>query len=112
MRKLPVGTSHIRYVFRQYRKNARKRGIPFDISITEFRHLAAMNCTYCGEPPRMRKWERSAIPINGIDRVDSSIGYEMKNCVTACSNCNKLKSNKPLDEFLELVRRIYVHQKV
>ena len=112
MRKLPVGTSHIRYVYRMYRKNAKRRGIQFDISIAEFRQLAVLNCTYCGEPPRMRKWVHQSIPINGIDRVDSSIGYEMKNCVTACSDCNKLKSNKPRDEFMELIGRIYVHQKV
>jgi len=60
----------------------------------------------------MRYFALQAIPINGIDRVDSSIGYEMKNCVTACADCNKLKSNRPLGEFLELVRRIYVHQEV
>ena len=112
MGKLPVGTSHVRYVFRQYRRNAKKRGIPFNISIDDFRALATMNCTYCGEPPRMRYFALQAIPINGIDRVDSSIGYEMKNCVTACSDCNKLKSNKPRDEFMALIGRIYVHQKV
>lgn len=37
--------------------------------------------------------------INGIDRVDSSIGYTIQNSVPCCKICNYAKHNLTLEEF-------------
>jgi len=38
---------------------------------------------------------------NGLDRVDSSIGYIESNLQTCCGNCNCMKSNYALNIFLD-----------
>ena len=111
MNKLPLGTSHIRYVFRAYRKNAKQRGIPFALSMAEFRSIVVLNCIYCGAAPKIGfSLSRVPIPLNGIDRVDSQLGYSPDNCVPACTSCNKLKSNRSREDFLNHIRKIYGHQ--
>ena len=43
---------------------------------------------------------------NGIDRVDSKIGYVEGNIVPCCEKCNFMKSNLEVDVFLEHVHKI------
>jgi len=47
--------------------------------------------------------------FNGIDRVDSEIGYVPENVVTACKYCNIAKRDMTKDQFLDLVARIATH---
>jgi len=54
-------------------------------------------CTYCGIPEEKIHLLKS---INGytskklgIDRIDSSLGYESGNICLCCINCNRIKSN-------------------
>ena len=109
MGKLPLGTSHIRYTYRVYRKNASKRGIPFALSMKEYRAIVVLNCHYCGSSPKVGYHQLTPVPLNGVDRVDPDLGYTPENCVPACSTCNKLKSNRPVEDFLQHIRRIYEH---
>lgn len=44
-----------------------------------------------------------------IDRVDSSIGYIVSNCVACCSQCNYAKRTAPAEQFLQWVKRVYEH---
>ena len=50
-----------------------------------------------------------------IDRKASSLGYDIENCVLACSVCNMAKSDKfSYDEFKEMgevIRRIWQNRK-
>lgn len=47
--------------------------------------------------------------VNGIDRVDSKIGYYIDNCVTCCTMCNYMKQAHSKESFLEQVKKIYNH---
>lgn len=38
---------------------------------------------------------------NGIDRIDSTIGYLKNNCVSCCSKCNYMKMRLDKKEFIE-----------
>lgn len=62
------------------------------------------DCSYCGKPSG---WPNGR---NGIDRVDSSVGYYPQNCVPCCKQCNRGKSNQSKKEFYEWVDRIYLHK--
>jgi len=64
-----------------YRCGAKKRGHSFDLTIDEFTSFWQKPCSYCG----------GSIATVGIDRVDSSVGYQINNCVPCCSRCNKMK---------------------
>ncbi len=46
--------------------------------------------------------------MNGIDRVDNAIGYELSNCVPCCTICNRMKSNHQQEEFIQRSNRISI----
>lgn len=73
--------------------------------------LVTSNCHYCGSEPLNKYVHRGFIFMsNGIDRVDSSIGYIKENCVTCCKHCNWAKREQSLDEFLGWVEKISQYQ--
>lgn len=98
--------------YHAYKNGALQRDLAFRISLDEFNVLIRGNCHYCGSTPSM------AIPIkyiknchyNGIDRVDSSLGYESGNCVSCCSTCNYAKRKMSKDKFLEWVKKVFLYQ--
>ena len=47
---------------------------------------------------------------NGIDRVDSSLGYINENCVSCCRTCNYAKLEMNIKDFLDWVQRISKYQ--
>lgn len=82
--------------FRAYKVNAIKRNIEFSLSFNQFLTFWDSQCHYCG----------TKIEGVGVDRVDSSIGYEIKNCVPCCKTCNYMKLNLSLSDFLSHIQKI------
>ncbi|GAQ90994.1 hypothetical protein KFL_007120010, partial [Klebsormidium nitens] len=82
-----------------YQCSARKRGIPFELSPSDFQEKLAGDCYICGKA-------NSATHNNGLDRVDSSLGYTFDNVRTACGDCNYMKADTGIDKFLEQVVKI------
>ena len=80
-----------------YKKNAKKRNLEFNLTREEFYNLTSKPCEYCGDIQ----------DYNGIDRIDSSKGYETSNCVPCCEICNKMKLNYSKKDFLYQVQKIY-----
>ena len=72
--------------YRTYKKAAKQRDIEFNLTIEEFNIFWQKDCHYCGDP----------ILTIGVDRVDSSEGYTLINCVPCCTICNKIKLNHNL----------------
>ena len=69
------------------------------ISKETFEKLSASPCHYCGVPGP-----------NGIDRIDSSKGYEPANCVPACKHCNYVKGNLSMEDFQAWTQRFVTYQ--
>ena len=91
-----------------YRRNARNRNLAYDIDITLLWVLITSPCLYCGSPPSLvakTSGGRSML-IGGIDRLDSSIGYSIENCVPCCKMCNSAKGNMTLLEFSTYIYRL------
>lgn len=105
-KKFPVSVSVIRALYREYQKNAKKRGVLFRLTKKQFRELTAGSCTYCGCPPSKTKSNHS---YNGVDRIDSSKGYTIDNCVSCCYRCNVMKSNLTTRDFVDHIRRVFRH---
>ena len=120
---------HLQFV--QYKRHAKERDLEFDISFDFFKKICSMKCTYCGSDPRpynlyykrdgtkrIKKGRftteeariRAWININGIDRVDSDIGYEESNCVPCCSICNTMKMDHSQEKFLDHIKKILEYQ--
>lgn len=117
-----VGTCHassidvhlrlLHQVYATYKCSAKKHGRIFEIEISEFRDMASKDCHYCGKSPSNRQYRmyggrKVEYTYSGLDRVDSSLGYFMRNLVPCCGECNKAKNNLPLTDFYAMVKRIY-----
>lgn len=82
----------------RYKKGARIRNLSFDLEKEEFDKLIQEKCYYCGE--------KEDLLLNGIDRVDSCVGYKENNCVSCCRYCNYLKNKLSLDDFFGKIKHI------
>lgn len=107
---LPNYQSHVNIIYNNYRRSAKDRNLTFNLTKEEFREIIEQDCSYCGAKPRVRHTIKSLYgeySSNGVDRVDSSIGYEKDNCVPCCSMCNMAKSNHSKEDFLNWIKRVY-----
>lgn len=91
-----------------YKSNARKRGVSFDLTYTQFETLVDGECYFCGDigGNTLRKRGYNDYSYNGIDRVDNSVGYLPSNCISCCSWCNRAKNNGTLANFVDKCKKI------
>lgn len=101
------------YIWQSYKKGAKDRGLSFNLSKDQFRTLTQGKCYYCGRMPSQKRVARKdriqGFIYNGIDRMDSTIGYKLSNCVSCCRFCNIAKGKRSSEEFLSLIKKIYEH---
>jgi hypothetical protein len=93
--------------FARYKKSAERIGVEFNLSGEDVDALTKGNCSYCGISPHRKTGSRI---LNGIDRVDSSLGYLTDNVVACCWECNRAKADLSVEDFLSNIRRIVNHQ--
>lgn len=108
--KLPEGYSGKIYFYNIYKNGAKSRNLEFKLEKNEFIDIIGKNCTYCNTSPRQYSLGNSCsykLICNGVDRVDSNIGYLINNCVPCCSVCNVMKSNLSEEEFTNHIKQIH-----
>lgn len=91
-----------------YRTNAAKRGFDFHLTMNEAISLMEGPCHYCGalNAGKVKK-HKQEWPCNGIDRIDSTAGYTLDNCVSCCKKCNNAKSSMPIHAFRQWIRDVH-----
>ena len=109
-------------LFLRIKHQAKAKNIEFALTKEELYNLAVGKCFYCDCEPYLwvfpvvkiggRKGKSGynkdrGLKYNGIDRVDSSIGYFLPNCVTACSRCNFAKNDMSINDFKEWIKTVY-----
>lgn len=109
---------------RQWRnlcRGAEDRGLSNTLTYEDFVDIVQRDCYCCGCAPydkhyaysRRRKTRGLEFDVyavfNGVDRIDSSIGYTHENVRSCCYTCNRMKTDFELTEFLDKVRQIYEH---
>lgn len=110
--------------FGRYKQGAIKRGLEFSITFDVFLEIANKNCYYCNSKPSncydlkhskgpLKGESRAGKPFihNGIDRIDSNLGYNQNNCVPCCKKCNIAKSNMGEVEFYDWIGKVFNHCK-
>jgi hypothetical protein len=81
-----------------YRSSAHSKRLEFQLTLDDYQNLVTQVCYYCGIiQPR---------GFNGIDRLDSTKGYVLTNCVSCCQMCNMMKNTLSIDVFLRRVEHI------
>lgn len=86
-------------IWNHYVKGAKKRGISFELSKTQFEALIVQPCFYCTS---FREGE-----VNGIDRLDNHNGYMEGNVVPCCEPCNQAKGAQHPQEFVDKLLAIH-----
>lgn len=66
------------------------------ISLDEFTKIVQRSCTYCGGENITK----------GIDRVDNKEGYTVENSKSCCKQCNYMKNNLTVENFLNHIKKI------
>lgn len=72
-----------------YKKSAVARGYSWNLTKSAAQNMFLQDCYFCGAKPTemtVKHYATTAF-VNGIDRVDNSIGYEPSNCVPCCKTC-------------------------
>jgi len=103
------GVGALNALMSEYKHNAKRRNIDWNLERKYFKEIVEKNCFYCGEKPKPWKTIKNTTHTiaNGIDRVDSDLGYCVENCVACCSKCNAMKNKWSNKDFLDHVKRIY-----
>lgn len=106
-----LGVAAKSYRLRVYKKKARIRKLPFKLSNKKFFELTQESCHYCGINPYRSSMTKGNhfygdFIYNGIDRIDSTKGYTINNCVPCCSMCNKGKCDSSYKEFIHHLDQI------
>lgn len=85
--------------FKHLCAGAKARGILVGINQQQHEVLLALPCHWCG----------GALNKTGsaLDRLDSHQGYVIGNVVPCCGDCNRAKGDLTVEEFKNLIRRIY-----
>lgn len=87
--------------------SANYRNISFDKNDIEIlKNMLVQECAYCGFQPS------DIENLNGLDRVDSNLGYSASNTVSCCATCNAMKGCIDVDVFIDNVRRIINHRHI
>lgn len=88
--------------FGDYLYRAVKKGLPFHMSKEAFETLRSQPCHYCHRPYTSQH-------KNGVDRVNNEQGYVEGNCVSCCGECNQMKGDMSIEDFVNTCRRVSEH---
>lgn len=101
--------SVINSMFYNYKRSAKERNIEWNLTLDEFIKIIHKDCYYCGSAPLERRKQNGVSAVNSIDRIDSSKGYSIDNCVPCCSVCNYMKLDYNIQFFYNHISKIYNH---
>lgn len=105
---LPKGHAARNMLLKSYQTNAKKRNLSFSLTDDQFFTITKQLCNYCGvSPETVYKSKSSNYIYNGIDRVNSNLGYELDNVVPCCKRCNQAKNDMTEEEFTKWISRVY-----
>lgn len=107
-------TQHQQMFRRLILDRCKKHNIEVSITVDDYTKIINQNCFYCGDAPKettrfaTRKYVNTEpVFANGVDRIDSSVGYTLNNCIPCCTSCNYAKHQLTQKEFFDKIIKIY-----
>lgn len=87
----------IKQLYNSLKNSAKKRGIPFSLTLTDLNNLTfPVTCPILGIPIKFNnKQQDDSI---SIDRIDSSLGYQIDNIIVISWKANRLKSDASISD--------------
>lgn len=102
----PIKEKEIYKKYKQCRRSAERRNLQFELTREDYELMIHEPCTYCGNEI---KYIDDTVLLNGVDRIDSTLGYVEGNCVPCCLKCNRAKNAMTKEEFITWVKKTYEH---
>lgn len=103
----------VRVTLGNLRAGAKARGLGWELTDEHAERLVLSKCHYCGiaggNRVRRRGKHETSFAINGIDRMENSLGYVPANVVPCCGQCNMAKQSTPYAAFVEWLNRAGNH---
>lgn len=95
-------------ILKNIKSGAASRNLAFELTREQVENLIQQPCTYCGIPHSKVDYnvDGSELKTNGIDRINSELGYTFENCVPCCRRCNFAKNDMTVAEFIDLCNRV------
>ena len=113
-KKLPENRGVINQIILGYKRHARDRNLCWKLDYEQVKEIILSQCYYCGTERsniKITKNCKNGFAYNGIDRIDSSKGYEIDNVVPCCKICNVAKLNMSQKEFVLWIQKAAKHTK-
>lgn len=86
---------NIKSKYLSYKKRCKNKGMDFRLSLWKFEYYINKPCFICKKDN-----------AGGLDRIDNTIGYTERNVAPCCFDCNRMKSNKTKEQFMEYLYRL------
>lgn len=106
----PKANGALTLLFASYKSASKRRRIEFELTLSEFEYIVAQPCYYTGRVPstahKTFNGPLRKIVFNGIDRLDSTRGYVVGNCVPCCWEINRAKNNLDFESFIFLCNEV------
>ncbi len=90
------GLDRARWILTDSKHSDKRNGRTCDLTKEIIEALIVTGCAYCGDTNTMI----------GLDRKDNSKGHTVDNVTPACTRCNMIRRDMPLDAWLLLVPMI------
>lgn len=84
--------------YRHYKYSANKREITFNLTLEDFSKYWKKPCGYCGD----------VIETIGLDRIENTKGYSIKNIIPCCTVCNMMKRDISKETWMNKIEQIYL----
>lgn len=113
-KRLPNNRGVINHIILQYKRHARNRGFDWNLSYEDVERIIQEPCFYCGTKKSNHKVTKNCkegYDHNGIDRIDSSVGYEPWNVVSCCKICNYAKRDMSQRDFIIWATKVAEYSK-
>ena len=94
-------SENIEYHYKNYVISASLRNLEFTLTKEYFMDIVKTPCDYCNIIQKKG--------FNGIDRLDSTIGYTVDNCKSCCEMCNMMKGTTGHNIFIQRVGHILTY---
>jgi hypothetical protein len=95
--------NHFTISFKNYERRAKEKNIKFELEEVVFYQLVIDDCYVCG-----KVYDDNH--INGLDRLNSDLGYTIDNVETCCGECNFMKKKLNTKCFFEKLIKIKNHK--
>jgi hypothetical protein len=104
------GVAALNKLYMDYSYGARRRGISWELTKDQFKKITSSPCYYTGRrPSSVQKALGGDYVYNGVDRLDSTKGYTVDNCVPCIGRVNVMKWDSSYEDFIDLCRQVVAH---